>query len=238
MYFALKDYYFYKKKRRQYSPEELKKYNCFPATTECFENLEHIPAGAFMFVHTRESILSWLVMYYTNSIWSHVCIFKKNGYVLDMTTSGVTTHSANNYLDRKSYLTVIALKNFHPKVPANTTQKKLENIPYSWPTVLKKYFAYITGMAHFRWIYYGDFLLLYLIVSSILFLFSTKLAVIPLYLGLAHLLIITYNLVRYRSIPHPTVLDDTFDSKALFWNPKTIYIYLTYLASKADASRR
>ncbi len=67
------------------------------------------PRHTFVY-HTRDSFLSWLVMYYTVSVWSHVGTFTEHGHIIDATTAGVIEHPLSDYFDGKSYIIILAVK--------------------------------------------------------------------------------------------------------------------------------
>jgi hypothetical protein len=73
---------------------------------ENFPSLGEYGAGKLFFYHGCNSFSSWLVMYFTSSIWSHTGAFTENGFVVDATTSGVIERPLYDYFDGKSYICV------------------------------------------------------------------------------------------------------------------------------------
>jgi hypothetical protein len=57
-------------------------------------------------VHTRDSFLGWLVMYFTNSVWSHSAISIGNGAVVEVTLGGTIAHPFADLLNNADYLLI------------------------------------------------------------------------------------------------------------------------------------
>src|SRR6266853_580503 len=103
MIFAILDYMDYRCRRGAYSDALLRAEGGRLAAGENFPRPEQFKTGDLVFLHTADSFLSWLVMYYTSSVWSHVASVSENGYIIDAATSGVLEHPFSDYLDGKSY---------------------------------------------------------------------------------------------------------------------------------------
>lgn len=59
-----------------------------------------------MVVHTRDSFISWLVMYFSNSVWSHTAIVVDNGNIVEVTLDGTIEHRFSDGLNDKDYLVI------------------------------------------------------------------------------------------------------------------------------------
>lgn len=110
MIFALFDFLLYFFQFKRYSVANLKSKKFKLATAENFQNFNNIKIPAILFFHSRISILSWLVMYYTNSNISHTSMCLNKNEILDATTGGVMKLSIEDYLDNKSYIYVHELE--------------------------------------------------------------------------------------------------------------------------------
>lgn len=104
MLFALIDYAHYRMQRGRYHRAKIEAAGYRLATLENFSGVRHPrPADVIVF-HTRTSALSWLVMYFTNSVASHVAMMTDEENVTEVTTSGVVRHPFTDLLDRQSFL--------------------------------------------------------------------------------------------------------------------------------------
>jgi hypothetical protein len=75
-----------------------------------FPNWFKYPFGYILVTHTANSLLSWLIMYVTNSQVSHVAIMYGDGLVLDTTTDGVYLHSFEDFFDGESHIGIRKMK--------------------------------------------------------------------------------------------------------------------------------
>lgn len=168
MLFALYDYVCYRFQLRHYAPAVVEAQHARLAISENFPEegvrTKCEPGDAF-FLHTRNSFVSWLIMYYTNSLWSHVGAFAENGKIVDATTSGVIKHEFLDYIDGESY---ILLKKLDKSYDLDT-QKMMEfaerqvGSPYNWAALPRIFIHIVSGRdPKYRIRYTLDFLLLLL----------------------------------------------------------------------------
>ncbi len=110
MFFAAYDYFRYRSGTGRYSPEAIRKQGGVLASPE-LENIANcMTPGNILFLHTRNSFLSWMVMYYTDSLWSHTGMIADNRNIIDATTSGVIEHPFSDYLDGRSFICIYKLR--------------------------------------------------------------------------------------------------------------------------------
>lgn len=101
------DYVRYRLRAGRYSPACIeRRTGGVLAIPEKFQHLEQYQVGDTFFLHTQDSLLSWLVMYYTDSIWSHCGMFSEHEQVIDATAQGVVEHGFYDYCDGKNYVVV------------------------------------------------------------------------------------------------------------------------------------
>ena len=110
MLFAAIDYYQYKNRKGKYSHEVLTNFGLRKACESEFPNWKDVKLGGILFVHTANSRLSWLVMYFENIPISHVAMLDDGGTVHELTTQGYARHSLNNYFNGASYLKITNVK--------------------------------------------------------------------------------------------------------------------------------
>ncbi|MEO3864245.1 hypothetical protein [Rheinheimera fenheensis] len=174
MIFALLDYFKYKKRIGKYSDESLRNIGLKKASVSEFPNWKNIPFGEILFVHTANSSLSWVIMYFTNSVLSHTAIIYGNGIVHDTTTDGVLRHSLENYFYGESYIEFRTL-------PSNRTPEEMRAFldstlghGYNWTGVF--FLAFHIAIANtpdFSWRLFFDLLLIgfvILIIAKIIYL--------------------------------------------------------------------
>jgi hypothetical protein len=98
MIFAVLDYISYRFRRGAYSDERIQAEGGSLATKENYPHPERFRPGDIVFLHTADSFLSWTVMYYTSSVWSHTATVTTDGNIVDATTGGVFEHPLDDYL--------------------------------------------------------------------------------------------------------------------------------------------
>lgn len=107
MLFALLDFRNYRRRLGRYSHASMIRKGLALATQDNFPNWRSLPLGHLLFASTSGSLLSWLVMYTTNGVFSHSAMIYGGGMVNDVTTGGVVRHSMSDYFDGTSYLEVL-----------------------------------------------------------------------------------------------------------------------------------
>ncbi|MCK7553378.1 hypothetical protein [Marinobacter goseongensis] len=161
MFFALADYWKYRRRVGRYSHTRLMEQGFYLATVENFSNYDLYSLGDILFASPADSALSWAIMYCTDSAVSHTALFYSNGVLHDCTTSGVVRHSFANYLDGKSYLCVKHLPgDLDRKAMCNFMDQTLGD-GYNWRGVCVLFFHILIGNHHnFVWRLAADFMLL------------------------------------------------------------------------------
>jgi hypothetical protein len=110
MIFAALDYLRYKLRKGNYSDSAIRAEGGRLAIAENFADWERLASGHIFMYHGADSILSWSVMYFTSSIWSHTGMFTEHGRIVDSTTGGVVEHSLSDYFDGRSYMAILTFK--------------------------------------------------------------------------------------------------------------------------------
>jgi hypothetical protein len=138
--FALKDYVDYRLQRRRYSPLQLTDKGWKLATAENFLGANEAPAGCYFVMHTRVSLLSWLIMYVTQSAASHAGIYIGHGEIVDATMGGVVRHPLEDYLDGRSWISDNRKEVLTDGQRAGIVKAALSTVdvtPYGWVNALR-----------------------------------------------------------------------------------------------------
>ncbi len=165
MLFATWDYLCYRLGKGIYSPAQLERQGAQLGTRENFPDFANCKPGDASFLHTRGSFLSWMIMYYTDSIWSHVGIFEENGQVIDATTGGVLKHQFYDYCDGFTYIAIRHLKDATDEQRGRGLRWLETQIGkgYNWGGVVRLFLMIIMGKkAPYRFRFFLDFLVLLL----------------------------------------------------------------------------
>lgn len=191
---AITDYLFYKCKRGKYSHNNLLKQGAQPGVIPKGHVLD-VKTGDMFFLHTRNSFLSWCVMYYTNSIWSHCGIIGENNLSFDSTTSGVIKHPFTDYLDENHYVAVGRIPGISKEIrdKINPFLNSWVGAPYGWGHILRMFIIRISGR-HDK--YYYKFYIDILFLFSPLFIIGLiNIVFIKIYLFVIsfYLAIVLYN---------------------------------------------
>ena len=151
MIFAIIDYARYKRRVGPYSDNSIKSKGGRLAVPESFPMLQQLGPQHMFIYHRRDSFMSWLVMYFTGSVWSHVGIFTECGNIIDVTTKyGVIEHPLSDYFDNKSYLVIREL-NEGTYTNENLTKmlewgrNQIGHVKFSWMGVIAKGFLIVLG---------------------------------------------------------------------------------------------
>lgn len=149
---AVIDYISYRFGKAHYSQDALS-YCGSQLTREALEHFNEVKPGDLIFLHTQNSFLSWLVMYYISSVWCHVATYTGKGFIIHQTIAGVQNDSLAAYCDGKHYFTVYTLKGITPEQRAQVVEilYSQKGKPYNWRTVIRKWFRIITA-ADYRWV--------------------------------------------------------------------------------------
>lgn len=163
MLFAVIDYLHYKYRRGRYSDQAIRGTGGRLATASNFPGIADFGPEHLFVCHTVGSFKSWLVMYFTSSIWSHIATFSRQGNVVDATTSGVIEHPFSDYFDGRSYIQILTLKE---KLSPDQISKMLAFFrrqignKYNWRGGWMLFFSIIFGAhASYRWRFSADILI-------------------------------------------------------------------------------
>jgi hypothetical protein len=202
MLFAILDYVRYRRRKGIYSDANLQKQGGRLAIAKNFPDVASFDATYLFFCHTRYSVLSWLVMYYTSCPWSHTGSFAEQGRIIDATTAGVIEHSLSDYFDGRSFIVIKRLKEdiFSAKEKAemlkwlrNTVGKK-----YAWFKVLRLFWNIISGSHElYRLRYSADFLIIALLLAPVS-LWSPVIGILIGTMSAIYLLIVVTNTPKRR----------------------------------------
>lgn len=146
MIFSVIDFIMYCFQMGKYSKKNIQKAGGKLATKENFSSFNDLKPPVIIFLHTRFSMIAWIVMYYTNGIFSHTSMYIGNGKIVDANIQGVGEYKIEDYLDNKSYLTAIQI---------DTTEDNLKKIhdftdktlgaKYNWLGVINFYLIILFG---------------------------------------------------------------------------------------------
>lgn len=106
MFIAFFDYIEYRLHLGRYSGSSIENAHGKLATSLNFPTGEFPKPGQIIIVHTRNSFISWLVMYFTGSIWSHTSIGVDRGDIVEATLGGVIAHPFTDILNGTDYLLI------------------------------------------------------------------------------------------------------------------------------------
>lgn len=201
MIFATIDCWRYFRKIGRYRKDALHNAVVCPTAT-LIETYRPLIVGTMLMIHTRESFLSWLVLYSTGGPVSHLCIVgPKTNSVLDMTTNGVLVHSLSDYFNNNSLVWAVVLPGFEKVYNDEFFQKfitRSRKFDYSWRTVITKGLIIFSGFsADSRIIHLLDFVILYLLLAAILFSVG-GVAAYPLALAILHVTSFVAGSVKYK----------------------------------------
>jgi hypothetical protein len=153
MLFAILDYLRYRRRKGIYSDAKLQKQGGRLAIAENFPDVASFDPGYLFFCHTRYSVLSWLVMYYTSFPWSHTGSFSERGRIIDVTTTGVIEHSLSDYFDGRSFIAIRGLKEevFSDEQKAAMLKWLRDRVghKYAWSKVLTFFWKIISGSTNY-----------------------------------------------------------------------------------------
>jgi hypothetical protein len=184
----------------RYSPQRLSQRGAVLGTRDNFRDMSKYQPMDLFFLHPRGSFLSWLVMYYTNGIWSHVGSFAENGLVVDATTGGVIKHHFYDYCDGSTYILIIRL----PTVTDAQRLKAAQFIQnqvgkgYNWSGVMRLFLYIVSGNKYpYRFRFFLDFLFIAVIVGLLGLAWSPLIWVSALTMS-GYMLIVSINIIRRR----------------------------------------
>jgi hypothetical protein len=168
MLFALWDYSNYRRRVSRYSDAELERKCGIRAARANFPDRSHLIPGAIILFHTRNSFLAWVVMYYTDSVWSHCAIIVNGGDVVHATTSGVFKQSFYDFCDGESYISIRYPRDRAVGIRAASHAETMVGAPYAWGETISTFVLIILGIYRgYRISFFLDFTILILPVAAI-----------------------------------------------------------------------
>lgn len=208
MIFAICDFLKYWLHKGIYSDDGLKKEGAIIASEEILSALEQIKF-AFIFVHTRNNFLSWLVMYYTGpTVWSHCATMVEGGILYDMTTEGGIKHHISDYFDEKTYIKVIPIPTRTENIRKMIifSERAVLGGKFAWGKIFRFWLAIITGTdIEYRLRYTLDIT----IVLLFLFILSHSIFAIQVFIAAVFFIYISILLFNklYRKVPNKFDVD-------------------------------
>jgi len=204
MLFAMLDYVRYRRGKGIYSDANIRGQGGRLAVSENFHELESLGPGHLFLCHTRYSVLSWLVMYYTSSVWSHTGIFTEQGRIIDVTTAGVIEHPLSDYFDGKSFIVIFGLKEgivSHEQLDEGLKWLRSEvGGGYDWFRILQMLWSTISGANEkYRLRFSADFLIIALILTP-LACWSRVIGILLAIGSAIYLFTVIANILRRRAI--------------------------------------
>jgi|GEM_PF-6063913 len=151
MIFAIADYVQYLFKKGRYSEQALREQHAYLCSRENIEAyIKTSEPGDLILLHIRVSLISWLIMYYTNSIWSHVSGVATDNCVCETTPRGVIKSPITSYIDNKSYFSARRIQdreNVNMEKVVAWVQDKV-GAGYDWALLFIMFFSIIFGRSH------------------------------------------------------------------------------------------
>jgi hypothetical protein len=180
-----------------YSKDSLEKQGLKLCDQENIENyITKSKPADIIFLHTRISFISWLVMYYTNSLLSHTAVVINKDLILEAIPQGVVKTPIRDYIDNKSYFVVLNVPDITEEQTAdimNYADSQM-GVGYNWSLVFKIFLDTIFAKRKdWRIKFSLDFYLLFILLK-VINLISLKLLVI---LSVIYTIIIVFNRTRF-----------------------------------------
>lgn len=201
MIFGLIDFTKYYFQLGKYSKVSLEKEATFASKNISISNDKLY--GSIVLLHYRVSFNSWLIMYYTNSIWSHTSTIIENGQLLDVTTKGVIIHPFSDYLNDNSYFSIYKFnipnenEDDVKSVIEEMKRKSLGN-SYGWGKIFYNFMRITSALdKKFRFRIGLDTLLIIVLISD-LFKFNSFFQV---FLPLLYIALVIKNIIKYKYLP-------------------------------------
>lgn len=148
MIFAALDYLRYRLRKGNYSDRAIRAEGGRLAIAENFPDWNTLESGHIFMYHGAGSVLSWSVMYFTSSIWSHTGMFTEHGRIVDATTGGVVEHPFSDYFDGRSYMGILTFKqplSAQESSSLVTSLRKAVGCRFSWRGIWRLFFHIILG---------------------------------------------------------------------------------------------
>lgn len=163
MIFAMADCLAYLAERGRYSPTALAAGGWNLVTPETLAAAEEAPPATIFVIHPRRSMVSWMVMYGTNSPASHTALYLGGGYVCDATPQGTMIRPLSDVLSERTWFTDNRRQPISEEARARIVESavKMVGTPYGWFTVVLLAWMHVAGLrpdSHLR--LWGDAALL------------------------------------------------------------------------------
>ncbi len=172
--FAARDYWAYRRRRGRFARDGLNSLMAAAFDSELPPKaLAILEPGDLIFVETFGSLLSWAVMYFTDSEVSHAAMYLGDGSITHATFSGVITEPVAALFGPDRRLLVCK-----PVIPDDLRPAVVKEAashlgrPYGWYGVLRKAVRIITGRIWplFRWRFALDFFAVLVVLELAAFL--------------------------------------------------------------------
>jgi len=134
MTFAIVDCLAYLAERGRYSPDALAASGWCLVTPETLAAAARVPPATIFVIHPSRSMLSWVIMYSTNSAASHTALYLGGGYVCDSTPQGTMIRPLSDVLSERTWFVDNRKQPIPEEARARVVESavKLVGTPYDW----------------------------------------------------------------------------------------------------------
>jgi len=203
MIFALFDYYSYKSRSGRFAQDFNKSVmgGAFQSKLPTIA-INSLRPGDILLVQTMDSILSWIIMYLTNSEISHVAILSDEGNIIHSTTSGVIVEPLESLFEPNIRILPVQWNiNDSKRHRFILNAKKLVGTPYGWVWVIIKGYRILSARdwPYFSWRFFTDISLVIAILDIPLILYLNQPTLI--WLILAYFLVILAHSLLWKVAP-------------------------------------
>jgi len=147
---AAVDYLAYAMRRGRYSLENLKAEGGLLATPDRIDLVDELQPADCLIFHTPGSLLSWAIMYYTDSAWSHIAMVVGPNRLSHATTVGIIEQPITDFFDGKTVLLARRPKERTPEgvVAAQAFAEESRGAGYNWLGVFRLLLRILFGASH------------------------------------------------------------------------------------------
>ena len=152
MIFAVTDFIQYLLREGPYSDGTFLLQAAFLATPDMASILDLVRDGDGIFCHPLNVFSSWVIMYVTGGLWSHVGLLTNQGTVLEAIAQGVVERPATCYFDGRHYVLVKRLDatDEQRRQVVSVGRQGVGLIRYDWLGAFRLGMMHIFG-AHHGW---------------------------------------------------------------------------------------
>lgn len=202
MIFGAIDALHYFRRTGPYSDSTLRAQGLLLATAENFPNWTEWSLGHLVFVSTAGSLVSWLIMFVSNSVMSHTAMVYGDGILNDVTSAGVHRHPISDYFDRRSYMCVVPpLKGTDLEFAKQFMDRAL-CAKYNYLGVIRLGFNILIGNNYsFSWKAVADILIVLAGTGISVWLYTQHLPRAILVVGAIYAALVIVNRWRWRNRP-------------------------------------